>query len=283
MKLRNFATVLCLVLLVSASLAFGKPAATTSTVTFDANPTTQFASIYAHAVVEPSPDVNVGTVNLESYQDGSGNHLACGTAGGHYVSLASGSPGGDVKALGFTDLPGLYGYRAHYVPGNGGGGIWHESMSPCIDLIVNTSGGPCDTGFLIAATQSAGTNTPVAGVTWVGAFTITLSNCSPDTITNVHAQGGTSAWTHVVSNLADLGSVGVRKATGGGNKVLLWTIPSMAPSQIGNLVVNLSGLVKAGTPSGTMLNIDGAWSAGATDGGIGLTAGYTLPIIIQVF
>ena len=99
----------------------------------------------------------------------------------------------------------------------------------------------------------------------------------------MHAQGGTSAWTHVVSNLADLGSVGVRKATGGGNKVLLWTIPSMAPSQIGNLVVNLSGLVKAGTPSGTMLNIDGAWSAGATDGGIGLTAGYTLPIIIQVF
>jgi hypothetical protein len=189
---------------------------------------------------------------------------------------------GTVTAAGYTLAPGAYGYSTHFIPNNGAGGSFGESQTPCVDLVVNS--GICTGGFLIAATQGSGTDMPAAGTTWTGSFVITVSNCSADALTGSSAQGGTSAWTTVLSDFADAGSVGVRKQTGGGNQILSWTIGAMAPGQISNMTVNLSGKIKAGTASGTQLNINGGWSAQATDSvtSTKVSSGYTDPIIITV-
>jgi hypothetical protein len=287
MKQFAVGTILTLMAAVPALVA-GPPTriSTTSTITFTSNPANVGDSITVSATVAAadSSTITSGTLVLRAVQDGSGNPLSCSTLGttGNYVNVASGTPPGAVTAPAYTALPGSYGYGAHFIPNNGDTGNYHESQAPCVDLVVGS--GICTGGFQIGATQGSGTDMPAAGFTWVGSFIITLSNCSADPLSGVAAQGGTSAWTTVGSMLMDMGSVSVRKLTGGGNQILVWSTPSMAPGQIGNLTVNLSGKIKAGTPSGTELNINGGWSAFATDTVTlsKLTAGYTNPVIITV-
>jgi hypothetical protein len=283
-------TILTLMAAVPALMA-GPGISTTSTISFTSNPASVGDSITVTATVSSadSSPIAGGTLVLRAVQDGSGNPLSCSTLGttGAYVNLASstnawGTPPGPVTAAAYTGLPGSYGYGAHFIPNNGDTGSYHESKSPCVDLVVNSS--ICTGGFMIGASQGSGTDMPLAGSTWVGSFIITLSNCNPDPLSGANAQGGTSAWTTVGSILPDMGSVSVRKLTGGGNQILVWSTPSLAPGQIGHMTVNLSGKIKAGTPSGTELNINGGWSASATDtvSLSKLTAGYTSPIIITV-
>jgi hypothetical protein len=55
-------------------------------------------------------------------------------------------------------------------------------------------------------------------------------------------------------------------AKGGGNVIIKWNIGNMAPNTTATLNVSLSGLIKAGTPVGTVLGLNGNWSA--TSGGV---------------
>ena len=261
---------------VFAGLCFANPPiSTTSSVTFSQNPVQQGSPVTVSASVSPTV-TDTGDLRLEQYFV-AGLPASCATPGGSYSQVASTSvvPISTVGISGDTSAVGSFGFRTHFVPA--GGSAFHESKSPCTDLVVLPSVG-C-TGFLIAATQSAGTNLPVAGQKWTGAFTITVSNCTELVVPTVTAQGGTSAWTAMDSYWSDEGSAGIRKSTGGGNKVLLWTIGDMAAQEVGNLIVNLEGQIKAGTASGTVLNINGGWSASSHGG---FAAGYTNPLLITV-
>lgn len=257
------------------------PASTTSSVAFSKNPANVGDPVNVTASVASGTTVVGGTIVLRSWQDGSGNPVSCAVSTGTWVTIASGDPS-SISGAAYTALPGSYGYSAHYVPDQAHGDF-HESKSPCMDLVVGGTG-ICSGGFVIAATQGSGTDLPTAGTTWTGSFIITVSNCSPDALSGASAQGGSSAWTNVLSYMDDIGSTGVRKQTGGGNQILLWTIGSMTPGKVGNLTVNLSGKIKAGTSSGTQLNINGGWSAHATDTvtNSSVSSGYTSPIIISV-
>lgn len=265
-----------MILMIPAALC-ATPASTTSTISFSANPVAVGDDVTVTANVTVA---TAGTMMLEQLVDGTTLlPTSCGTPGATYLNMTTVGLPSTASGKAYTAVAGSFGYRAHYVPGGGGGGLFHESMSPCTNLVVSQSTG-CAGGLLIAALQSSGTDLPVAGTTWTGSFTIRISNCSPNVAPAVKSQGGTSAWTTVQSTSADLNTtVGVRKATGGGNQVLLWTIGDMAPQQVDNLVVNLSGKVKAGTPSGTVLNINGGWSVSST----GITSSYTDPLTITVF
>jgi hypothetical protein len=277
-----------MVLSMTAPALFGGTGLSTQgTISFSANPANVADVVTVTAHVSAINPITGGTLVLVGRQDGFGNPVSCSAATFVDVPLTSsvnlaGTPPEDITTTGFTGAPGAYGYWAHFLPNNGDQGDYKESQSPCLDLIVNT--GICTGGFTIAASAGTGNDLPTAGTTWTGSFVITVSNCSVDGLTGVSAQGGTSAWTSVGSWSSDAGSVGVRKQTGGGNQILLWTLPSMVPGQISHMTVNLSGKIKAGTPSLTQLNIDGAWSAQGTDA-VTLTkvaAGYTSPILISV-
>lgn len=269
---------LSLMLLMIPAVLSATPASTTSTISFSGNPVAVGDDVTVTANVTVA---TAGTMKLEQLVDGTTLlPTSCGTPGATYLEMISVGLPATASAKAYTSIGGSFGYRAHYVPGGGGGGSFHESMSPCTNLVVSQPAG-CTGGLLIAAMQSSGTDLPVAGTTWTGSFTIRVSNCSLNIAPGVKSQGGTSAWTTVQSMSADVNtSVGVRKATGGGNQVLLWTIGDMAAQQVDNLVVNLSGKIKAGTASGTVLNINGGWSASAT---AIPTTSYTDPLTITVF
>ena len=287
---------LALVVAIPALLA-NPPISTTVTVNLNPNPVTvsTLVTVTGNITAADSSAVTGGNLYLVAVRDLAGNSFGCSLVGtispidGSTIaytgpgSVADVTPAAGVQSVTYQFTPtsaGTYGFGVHYVPSGGSG--YHEAAFSCTDLVVTA--GACTGGFQIAATQASGTNTPAAGLTWSGSFVITVSNCGTDILSGVTAQGGTSAWTSTVSYSSPDGPVGLRKATGGGNQILLWNIGTMQPGQVANLTVNLTGKIKAGTPVGTVLNINGGWSAAATDtvSLLKLTAGYTDPIIITV-
>lgn len=176
-----------------------------------------------------------------------------------------------------ASLPQTIGFRGHYVPSGGSG--YHESASDGVDLVVNPT--PCTGGVTIAADLANGLGDPPAGYSGSWQFTMKVHACQDEN--NVTAQGGANGWAPVTGSSADTGFVAVRKTTNK-NTILLWTIGNMIAGQDATLTVTVTGTIKAGTPSGTVLGLSGAWSSTFTDPTTGLQAqsGYSGQVTIQV-
>lgn len=248
------------------------PISTTSSIGFTANPVTVGDVVTVTASITPTI-TDTGVLRLDQYFV-AGLPAPCATPGGSFTTVASVAtvPFSSVDQLANTSSPGSFGYRAHFVPQ--GGSAFHESQSACVDLVVNPT---LCTGLQISAINAFGTNLASPPL-FSGGFKIIVTNCGPNTARGVTAQGGTSAWTTATVLPPSTGSVGLRKATGGGNQILLWTLGDMAPGQVAELQINLTGPIKPNTPNGTVLTINGAWSA--TSGGA--KSNYTDQITITV-
>ena len=210
--------------------------------------------------------------------------VACGTPGATVDHVLRDGFGPDnaidgilVDTTADTSVAGLFGYSAHYVPAGGTG--LAQSQSGCFNLEVLEPLQCPVSGFTIAATAAAGNNDAVPGETWTGGFQIAITNCTGNIVPGVTAQGGSSGWTTVTLVVADTGLYGI-KATKGktSTQIVQWNIGDMAPGAVAKINVSESGFIKAGTPSGTVLYLNGPWSA--ISGGV--KTDYTGRITITV-
>lgn len=157
------------------------------------------------------------------------------------------------------------GVRVEYEPAGSG---YHQTTINCQDFNVN-SAPVCRAGLNIyeeavdgpSVLPSNSFKQTISGSgTWQ--LLITVENCNPFGVTNVKAQGGTSAWTTpALASGPTLGGFSILKKTstnksGGTNYVITWNIPSMDAYQKATVLVNLSGSIQCGQT----LPLNGAWS-----------------------
>ena len=162
------------------------------------------------------------------------------------------------------------GFRGHYVPDGSG---YAQSASPGVDLTITAA---CS-GATIAADNAGGSNTS-AGTSGTWSFEIKVHAC--ENLTAVSAQGGTNGWTSLTSYTPSTGDV--TEKDNKKSQVLTWTIGSMSAEQDATLDVTVSGTIKPGTPSGTVLNLSGPWSAVYTDSNGTFKTDYTDEVTITV-
>ena len=258
-----------------AGLCFaGGKLTTTSSVVFSKNPASLGDVVTVTAIVSPTA-TSPGILMLERYYV-NGLPASCSVRNGSFslVNDVMGAPISSVSAAGSTSAVGKFGYRASFTPTGGSG----KSVSPCADLIVNPPGA-ATAELQIAVLRSSGTNMPVAGEVWSGSFTIVVANSGSTAARGVAAQGEASPWTSLVSYYTHEDNAAITKFSRNGSKALLWDLGDVAAQEFGHLEVNVSGLIPAGTPSGTVLNINRGWSVRSKDGS---GAGYASPLLITV-
>ena len=243
--------------------AFAAPTPTVTTLNFSLNPVGVGGASDITATVTPVPTTG-GHLSIEALVDGVTHApLPCGVT----VSPSDGvTPTEYINAAGpnltvgsitlhvVTAVVGSFGYRGHFAPAGSGLG---QSQSPCANLNVV---GPVCQGLHISAINTSGGN-PVAGTVFSGSFRIEVTNCGPNVALGVTAQGGTSAWTTISGILPSADTSVTTSGKGGGNVIIKWKIGDMPPGATATLNVNLSGLIKAGTPVGSILGLNGNWSA----------------------
>jgi hypothetical protein len=254
--------VVCAVLaLALASALVAQPAPTTTSIELiPGGSVVQYSSAYAKGTVTSSGmPVTGGRLELQRAVDSYGNPTSC-TAPAGYLS---GTPI-DVDANGSatfsldTTVPGTFGYRIHYVPGQA---PYKTSFSPCADLTVT----PLCSGVQISADLASGDGNPPAGTTQTWQVEIKVHAC--EDATGLKVQGGTNGWATNSVGTPSTGVVTVR--LNNKNQVITWNMESLAAGEDATLTLTVTGTIKPNTPSGTILRLLGPWSVTySTDGGL---------------
>jgi hypothetical protein len=188
-------------------------------------------------------------------------------------SVAPSAQGDALIPLGYSSA--TIGIRVEYDPADGSG--YHQTTVACSDFPVNNAP-VCTAGLNIyeagvsgpdVLTTNAFSKTSSGTGTWQ--LLITVENCNPFGVTNVKAQGGTSAWTTpsvAVTGDANptMGGLAILKNTsknksGGSNYVITWNIPSMQAFEKAYVLVNLTGTIQCGQTN----PLNGAWSVLSTE------------------
>jgi hypothetical protein len=177
----------------------------------------------------------------------------------------------------------LIGFRAHYITG---GGMVHADTHFSPGASVTISCNPCGTlnNISIAVAQVGGPGSPPPGFTGCWTFTITVQNCTGQNLTGVKIQGGSNGWTDNTQTTAS--------STGGSNEslnvknnnknsVITWT-GDIAQGETVAIDVTVCGTIKATTACGTVLTLNGPWSAAYTLGGVPMKTPYTGQLTIEV-
>lgn len=113
------------------------------------------------------------------------------------------------------------------------------------------------TGANLWAYLASGPATPAAGGVYTWTVKIEVYACQA--ATSLKAQGGTNGWASPAS--VSLPSIGTTSTNSNNqNQVITWNIPSLNAGQAATLTLTVTGTIKAGTPSGTVLGLVGAWS-----------------------
>jgi len=249
--------VLCLG--VAPALAQPLPTATTIFIVPNSVVQGQFANVISQTIAAPPPPelpvpVTSGTVTF--FRAGLGNIPgACGppntpTGGGTLASNLPVSNGGAAAPLD-TSIAGTFGYSASY----NDGADFAPSPSPCVDLVVI----PACTGVTIAADLAGGNGMPLAG-TINEQFTVRIRVHACQAATNLKVQGGTNGWATntIATNPSPNPTVGTTAVKN--NKVITWTINSLAAGSDADLYLTIDGTIKANTTPGTILGLTGPWS-----------------------
>jgi hypothetical protein len=244
--------------------------------------------------------VDEGRVALEIRADlTTGNPVAAGAPNSTWVKIdplsgAGVNPSGGMHsfpvnldglfALNITVAPGVrlqnvtcdiasVGFRAHYIPCGGPGDVCTvdpkvgQSASPGTDLGIQCNACGTLTDLTIAVAQSAGQGLPPPGFTGCWTFTITVQNCTDSDLTGVKIQGGSNGWTDNTQTTAS--------STGGSNEllnvknnkknsVITWT-GDIAQGETVSIDVEVCGTIKSNAACGTVLFLNGPWSAAFTD------------------
>lgn len=254
------------------------PSTTTSLSLSPGGSVVQFGTATATATVL-SGGVGVTTGSVSLYQakaNGLPSSCAAQTGNAMMQPPVSGTvdANGQVTFPLATDVLGTIGYIVKYTdPGNHG-----SSESGCLDLVVVPGPGieGCAEGLnaIISTTFVTSPGFPLPGSSPTWNLVIAVRACKD--LTNVSAQGGKNAWTGATFGAPSVGSVTLRKATGGKNEVSIWNIGSMTAGQTATLPVAVSGSIKPSTPCGTVLGLLGSWSAITTSTDYGtLKSDYT--------
>lgn len=222
---------------------------TTATGTTQLNPT--------NAICAGGTPVSDGNQTLQEAKDGLGQPTSCALGSG----FISGSPvpvdlNGQASFSPDTSTLGTFGYRIAY-----SGGVEPPSVSPCLDLAVVQS---CS-GVNIAADLASGDGNPPAGVPEIWTVEIKVHACQDALIQK--AQGGNNGWaTNSVTSVSQ-GSYTI-KDTGNSNQVITWNVGSLGGNSDATMLLTVSGTIKRGTPSGTVVGLTGPWSVTySIDGG----------------
>lgn len=239
------------------------PAATTTT-SITISPSMVSAGDAAEAIgqtkkTSDSTTVNSGKLELQSARDAGSAPTSCALQ----TSFASGTPS-DVDGTGLATFSldtgsavGTFGYRMHYTQGS----TYGSSFSPCADLTVT----PNCSGVNISADLVSGGGTPAAGSTNTWIVRMKVHAC--DAATSLKAQGGSNGWAVNSVISATPGSYSVKSNKK--NQVITWNMDSLDAGADANLILQIEGTIKPGTPSGTVLGLAGLWSVVySTDGGI---------------
>jgi hypothetical protein len=160
----------------------------------------------------------------------------------------------------------LIGFRAHYITG---GGMVHADNHFSIGASVEIACNPCGTStdLTIAVAQASGPGSPPPGFTGCWTFTITVQNCTDSDLTGVKIQGGSNGWTDNTQTQASAsgGSNGdLVIKNNNKNSVITWT-GDIAQGETVSIDVTVCGTIKAKTACGTVLFLNGPWSAAFTD------------------
>jgi len=263
------------VLLTFATSAFAAPASTSTSIGLAPNP------------VEPGADYTAtGTTTSAGSPVGQGHisihqlNFACKELKNQtsFPGLGATVAEGDVDpstgkfsaSLQAPPTEGSYGHHAKYTQGTP---TYKESTSPCLDLQVASGAVECPAnGLTILATNTSGNGCPAPGESGPWCYTMTVTNCTDDTIHGVTAQGGNNGWTgNVYTSNPDTGTVNNRKVNNK-NTVLLWTIGDLEAHDEANLEICFNQPVKK-APDGTILFLNGPWSA--INGDTGVKTDYT--------
>lgn len=258
--------------LMSAAMAFGSnPPPTSTTLTLSPSGSVpQFSAASALVTVTSggSP-VTSGTVKLFQTKT-AGVPGSCATQNGNAevqpplnaTPDVNGNVTFDLAAAGLTANLGTYGFIAKFSdPGHFDG-----SSSACLDLTITVGdGGPetCPAGqnATISATFVNSPGFPLPGsYTW----NLLLSVHACKDLTAVSAQGGKNAWTGATFGAPSVGTVSLRKGTGGSNDVSIWSIGTMNAGTTVTLPVAVTGTIKPKTACGTVMGLLGSWSALST-------------------
>lgn len=260
-KFRNGLIAFALAAFAGAVIA-AAPAPTTTTIVI--SPSTVSAGDLANAtgqtkITSSGATVAIGKLELQSAQDGALLPTSCSGQ----TNFASGTPtnvdgtGSATFSLN-TNAVGTFGYRTHYTQGS----TYGTSKSPCVDLTVSAV--DCS-GVNISADLATGNGTPEAGIpqTW----TVRMKVHACDDATGLKVQGGTNGWATNTVLSASPGSYSIKNNKK--NQVITWNMDSLNAGQDADLVLQIDGTIKAGTPSGTVLGLTGPWSVVySTDGGV---------------
>lgn len=300
--MKNKMTVLGLV--VSALVVLGMPASahknnTQSTIGFSDNPVTAGTMVTITATVTytgttgmgnpaghgtvPSNDKPVVGDNVKIQElmlNGVG--VQCGTPGASFVEIDQGNTNTSGQFSMFFNTTGLggmtIGFRALH-PDSGDAHGNSQSMSPCMDLVINPSSCPVAGVVTVAADLASGPGTPPADccATWV--FRISVTNCTGVNLTNVKVQGGSNGWTSFVSATASTGSASPRLNQR--NEVITWTL-NLADGATETLNVEISGCIPSSAPDGQIRYLSGAWSAAYNAGSGPQKSAYSGRVSITV-
>jgi hypothetical protein len=314
----TFKTLICTVLCTAASSAFAMgppPPNASTTISFDNNPAQLVAGTDVTITTTTTPTgvdpaitpavIAQGKVALQVATDGAGN-LVPSAPGVTWVDLnllgqQNPNLSGDasfpidldnISSLSTTGLINptcpafdqkLIGFRAHYITG---GGMVHADSHFSPGASVTISCNPCGTStdITIAVAQAGGPGSPPPGFTGCWTFTITVQNCTGQNLTGVKIQGGSNGWTDntqtsATSTGGSNGSLNVKNNNR--NSVITWT-GDIAQGETVAIDVTVCGTIKAQTACGTVLTLNGPWSAAYTLGGVPMKTPYTGQLTIEV-
>jgi YVTN family beta-propeller protein len=115
------------------------------------------------------------------------------------------------------------------------------------------------TGANIWAYLASGPAAPAAGGTYDWTVKFEVHACQA--ATNLKAQGGANGWAGSKSvDSLSLGATSIK--TNNKNQVITWTMNSLNVDEDATLTLKITGTIKPGTPSGTVLGLVGPWSLG---------------------
>jgi YVTN family beta-propeller protein len=115
------------------------------------------------------------------------------------------------------------------------------------------------TGANIWAYLVSGPAASAAGGTYDWFVRFEVHAC--EAATSLKAQGGTNGWASSKSvDSLSLGATSIK--TNNKNQVITWTMASLSANQNATLTLKITGTIKPGTPSGTMLDLVSLWSLG---------------------